>query len=195
MINDHSDAVAEQWGLRLESAYRQHRERITAILRGRFPMPAIEDALQEVFIQLLRREPSSRAAVEVTLNCAYLFQCVRRRLVRVVTTEQRHRESTLRAYQRSACADGVRLGTDSDPVHRAEPTFTEADLERAFERLPSVHCEVLRSLCAENVLPNERSDAGRALAGRDRVRKHRALAALRDALTHERCVTHAQSAE
>lgn len=182
MKDDHPDTMAVQWGRRLETAYREHRESIVNILCGKYPMPSIEDAMHEIFAQFLSRMPTSAAAREVTLEPAYLFACVRRRLIRTLAIDQQHRESTWNACRQGAIESSQSTAPKSDPVHGRDHSSDEVELANALGRLPSKLQEVMRLICAENV---RRHDGARSLDCDENcfgVRRHRALVALREIL-------------
>ncbi len=186
MIEDHCDDVAQQWGLRLEIAYRQHRERIVHLLNGRHSMPTIEDALQEIFAQLLERMPASGASQEAMLGCAYLFQCVRRRLLRTIEIERRHHDSTFRACRRGCVGGSEPACSDPDSARCTGRSDEIREVLRAIGRLPVAQQDLLRLLCAENV---RRIDGAHTLRGEESalgVRRHRALAKLRELLFADR---------
>lgn len=182
MIDQNETLLAEQWGTRVESAYLEHRERIVDLLRAKHPLSTVEDAMQEIFLQLLCRMPKSPLAREVTLSAAYLFECVRRRLLRTLENEQRKLESTRNACRRGAIDSSHSTNQKSDPVHSGDPDFDEDQLASALEQLSPKQQEVLRLICAENV---RRHDGSKSLGCEENcfgVRRHRALIALREIL-------------
>ncbi len=185
MRDEHADRAVEQWGQRLEVAYLEHRGRIVDLLRAKHPVSAVEDAMQEIFAQLLGRMPQTAVAREVTLGSAYLFECVRRRLVRTLVVDQRRRESARNACRRGAIESSQSTPPKGDPLHRIEPIFDEEELTFALSRLSTKQQEVLRLICAENV---RRHDGAKSLGCDENcfgVRRHRALIALREMLIHD----------
>lgn len=186
MIDKDGSLVAEQWCRRLETAYLENRERIVGLLRAKYAMVAVEDAMQEIFAQLLHRMPKSAVAREIALSPAYLFVCVRRRLLRTIGIDQRRLESTRNACRRGAIESSESTDQKSDPVHCGEPDFDEQQLAAALEKLSPKQQEVLRLLCAENV---RRHDGAKSLGCEENcfgVRRHRALLALRALLIRDK---------
>ncbi|MSQ89817.1 MAG: sigma-70 family RNA polymerase sigma factor [Phycisphaerales bacterium] len=184
MTESHRDAADEQWGRRLETAYREHRELIVNLLRRRYPMQAIEDAVQELFTRWLVRAPSSSVTREIMLRPAYLVHCVRKRVIRTLVDDEHHRLLRNRATDRGAIdsSEGTKRG--SDPAHCEEPQFDSAQLNDAIDRLPPHQQEVMRALCSENL---RRHESGRAFGCTEDcfgVRRHRGLEKLREVLTH-----------
>lgn len=182
MIDEHDPHEAEQWGKRLEAAYLEHRERIVGLLLAKHPMPAVEDAMQEIFTQLLCRMPKSAVEREVALGAAYLFECVRRRLLRTLGNDQRRLESTRNACRKGTIQSSQCTERESDPVHGDHPEFDEQQLISALRKLSPNQQDVLRLICAENV---RRHDGSKSLGCDENcfgVRRHRALIALREIL-------------
>lgn len=185
-MSDKNEALlAEQWGTRVESAYREHRTRIVDLLCAKHPLSTVEDAMQEIFLQLICRMPKSVLAREVALSAAYLFECVRRRLLRTLGNDQRKLESTRNACRRGAIDSSHSTNQKSDPVHSGDPDFDEDQLASALEQLLPKQQEVLRLICAENV---RRHDGSKSLGCDENcfgVRRHRALIALREILIRD----------
>ena len=185
-MSDKNEALlAEQWGTRVESAYREHRTRIVDLLCAKHPLSTVEDAMQEIFLQLICRMPKSAIAREVALSASYLFECVRRRLLRTLGNDQRKLESTRNACRRGAIESSHSTNQRSDPVHSGDPAFDEDQLASALEQLSPKQQEVLRLICAENV---RRHDGSKSLGCEENcfgVRRHRALTALREILIRD----------
>ena len=185
MIDENHPHEAEQWDKRLEAAYRENRERIVGLLRAKHPMPAVEDAMQEIFAQLLCRMPKSAVDREVALGAAYLFECVRRRLLRTLGIDQRRLESTRNACRKGAIESSQCTDQTSDPLHGGDPEFDEQELASALRQLSPMQQDVLRLICAENV---RRHDGSKSLGCDENcfgVRRHRALIALREILIRD----------
>ncbi len=185
MIDENDSREAEQWGKRLEASYRENRGRIIDLLRAKYPMPAVEDAMQEIFAQLLCRMPKSAVDREVALGAAYLFECIRRRLLRTLGNDQRRLESTRNACRKGAIESNQYTDSKSDPLHGGDPEFDEQQLASALRQLSPKQQDVLRLICTENV---RRHDGSKSLGCDENcfgVRRHRALIALREILIRD----------
>jgi len=182
MIDDHPDAVHAQWAQRLETAYREHRDQIISLLRRKFAGPAIEDAMQEIFVQFLRFMPGTAVKREITITPSYIYTCVRRRILRTLEIEQHHRLSTIKACGRGAIEPSHLVASSSGRVHNTENSFDADQLARAIDRLTPKQQQVMRLVCAENI---RQADGARSLDCDENnfgVLKHRAINALRVAL-------------
>lgn len=172
-------ASADEWCRRVETAYRMHRAHIASVL-AKYAQPAIiEDALQEVFVRILRGGPSRKVPVEVQLSERYLVVCVRRMLWRDLAHAVRVKKTVKRAVECESPLTLDRTQAHSDPAHKPVIDADREAVDSAMSRLPDCYRNALRMLIAE-CTPN--GTAARALCCSETtlpVWKHRGIAQMR----------------
>lgn len=182
MKDGHDDIANSEWARRIECAYREQRERIVSLLRSRFSPQLIEDALQDIFMDWIARTPASAAMREVMLHPAYLFHSVRRRVMRMLVTEQRRSKLTVRACEQGALDPAQDTAVGSDPLHRSEPKFDDDELSVAFDSLSMAQQGILRSMSFQNIGRHQSSRVFGCTEDCFGVRQHRSLERLRESL-------------
>lgn len=159
--------------------FHRHRNAIVAVVQRRLGARTlwVEDVVQEVFVQLVRRGRSfsGRSRFSTWLYGVALNVC-RNHLRR----EQRHRLTAAIADPDRALAELP--DTSLDPLESLERDEREALLRRAVERLTPVHRTVLRLRDWEDLSYDEIARALDVPVGTVRSRLHNARASLAAAL-------------
>ena len=179
MADDQSSCINRMWPQRVERAYLTYRESIIAMLRSRFSVARVEDALHEVVARWLKGQPASPAVAEVMLQPAYICASVRRQLAHDEAVDRRHANSTHRALMRGALTHRIDAARGSDPAHLEGPTLSEEQLIEELARLPEPQLEALWAFATENVRSRHAARALGCAEGLLFVRRHRALESIR----------------
>ncbi len=132
-------------------AYEHHRDRMLARFSRLYPRQAVEDALQEVFLRLVRSELCDPEV----LTPAYIWTCVKRQVRRALAHEQKCR---------GRVRDSDRLRRRAEWVETPQACMGDELLAKAVKAMTEREADVLRMLVLQGMTYAE---AARALGAHE----------------------------
>ena len=173
----------ESWRNEVEHAFRTHSIRVSEMLRGRFGSVVVEDALQEVFSQFLAHGIPKGIGVGAPISLPYLLVCVRHQVQRAARKAQRAAGLLRRAALGDSLAPALAA---SDRAGSARASVNGLDrfdhVERALARLPQHEREAIFASVTAVGGESESAERLGCTANCAAVRRHRAIAHLRELL-------------